>query len=85
MAKRVLEVIACDVCGNEGKRYIITYPDGIGEFILDRCERHNKKLEALKQEKGEWKRKKTRSRDRSSFTVSDPDALLREYGGDENK
>jgi hypothetical protein len=77
MAKRVLEVIECDVCGQEGDRYIVIYP-GEGQLILDRCDRHNGKLIALKKESGQWMGRDQR---RTAFKVSDPEKLLREHKG----
>lgn len=52
MVKRTLELYECDRCGKEAKRYSISYEDGT--LVLDRCETHNKKLEALRDEPGEW-------------------------------
>lgn len=52
MVKRTLELFECDVCGREGKRYQIVFEDGTK--VLDRCPLHGKKLEALRDEKGEW-------------------------------
>lgn len=75
MARRVREVIECDVCGKDGERYIVIYPR-TGQFILDRCSRHNGKVMALQREKGEWV--KTRERRRASFHISDPEQLLKD-------
>lgn len=52
MVKRTLELFECDVCEAEGLRYQIVFPEGTK--ILDRCERHAKKIEALRDEQGEW-------------------------------
>lgn len=52
MVKRTLELFECDRCGNEAKRYSISYEDGT--LVLDRCVTHAKKLEALRDEPGEW-------------------------------
>lgn len=52
MAKRTLDIFDCDICGNEGERYTILYPDG--NKALDRCENHNDALLALKDEPGQW-------------------------------
>lgn len=52
MVKRTLELYECDVCGKDGKRYQIVFEDGTK--ILDRCETHAKKLEAFREEPGEW-------------------------------
>ena len=52
MVKRTLELFECDKCGNEGQRYSVTFPEGT--LVLDRCETHAKKIEALRDEVGEW-------------------------------
>ena len=52
MVKRTLELFDCDKCGNEGKRYSVTFEDGT--LVMDRCSVHAKKLEALRDEQGEW-------------------------------
>lgn len=52
MVKRTLELFECDMCGDEGQRYQIVYEDGTR--VLDRCARHAKKLEAFRDEPGEW-------------------------------
>lgn len=52
MVKRTLELFECDVCGKEGKRYQVVFEDGTK--VMDRCPTHAKKLEALREEKGEW-------------------------------
>lgn len=52
MVKVTLEVFHCDVCGDEGQRYTVGFHDGLK--VLDRCPRHGKKLEDLREEKGEW-------------------------------
>ena len=52
MVKRTLEVFECDKCGNEGQRYSVTFPEGT--LVMDRCETHAKKLEALRNETGDW-------------------------------
>ena len=53
MVKRTLELFECDVCGQEGERYSITYPDGQTR-LFDRCSKHNLKLEKFRDEPGEW-------------------------------
>lgn len=65
MVKRTLEVFVCDVCGQDGERYTVTFPDG--QMIMDRCDKHNSKLEKMRDEKGSWT---TRTGQRSSFKVS---------------
>jgi len=52
MVKKTLEVFECDKCGNEGQRYSINYPEGT--LVMDRCETHARKIEALRDEVGEW-------------------------------
>lgn len=52
MAKVTLEQIECDVCRKLGERYTLAFPDGIK--VLDRCEKHNRKILALREEPGEW-------------------------------
>lgn len=52
MVKVTLETFQCDVCGEPGERYTVGYKDGTK--VLDRCPRHSTKLEALRNEKGEW-------------------------------
>lgn len=52
MVKRTLELFECDRCGKEAKRYTVLFEEGTK--VLDRCELHGRKLEALKEEPGEW-------------------------------
>jgi hypothetical protein len=52
MVKRTLEVFECDRCGKEGQRYSVTFPEGT--LVMDRCETHARKIEALREETGEW-------------------------------
>lgn len=52
MVKKTVETYECDVCGEEGERYTISFPDGF--LALDRCEKHDKKVVALRNEKGSW-------------------------------
>ena len=56
MVKRTLELFECDRCGKEAQRYSISFPNGDGVLVLDRCEMHAKKLEAMREEPGEWLR-----------------------------
>ncbi len=65
MVRKTVELFECDVCGADAERYTISFPDG-GILALDRCERHNKKLVALREEKGAW----TTGSGRSVFKVS---------------
>ena len=52
MVKRTLELFECDRCGKEAKRYTVLFEDGTK--VLDRCALHAKKIEALREEAGEW-------------------------------
>lgn len=66
MVKRTLELYECDICGGEGERYTVTFPDG--QMTLDRCQRHNSHIEKLRNEKGAWSARA--SNGRSSFRIS---------------
>lgn len=74
MVKRTLEVFECDICGADGRRYLVMYEDG--QMVLDRCERHNGKLEKLRDEKGSWTTKSPGHK--SSFKVSNIDDIRRQ-------
>lgn len=52
MVKRTVETFECDICGSEGERYTVSFPDGF--LALDRCSKHDKKILALRDEKGSW-------------------------------
>jgi hypothetical protein len=65
MVRKTVELYECDVCGADGERYIITFPED-GTLALDRCEKHARKVVALKDEKGSWQQ----SNGRSTFKVS---------------
>ena len=67
-----MELYECDRCGKEAQRYSISFPNGDGVLVLDRCEQHGKKLEALRDEPGEWLRPRE---GRQSFQKSTPDEL----------
>lgn len=56
MVKRTLELYECDRCGKEAKRYSVSFPNGDGVLVLDRCELHAKALEKFRDEPGEWLR-----------------------------
>ena len=73
MVRRTVELFECDICGEEGQRYTVTFPEE-GVLSLDRCERHRKKIEALKNEKGSW----STASGRSSFKVSTPEEIERQ-------
>lgn len=74
MVKRTYELVECDVCGAEAERYGVIFPDG--QLTLDRCPRHNKALEKLRDEKGTWVAKS--SNGRTSFKVSSVDEIQRQ-------
>lgn len=73
MVRRTVELFECDVCGEDGERYTVTFPEE-GVLSLDRCAKHNRKILALKEEKGSW----AQSNARSTFKVSTPDEILRQ-------
>jgi hypothetical protein len=73
MVRKTVELYECDVCGADGERYAITFPDD-GTLALDRCERHAKKILALKNEKGSW----AQSNGRSTFKVSSLDDIQKQ-------
>lgn len=52
MVKEVTERFRCDRCDKVGARYAIAFTDAT--LLLDRCETHAKKIEALRDEPGEW-------------------------------
>lgn len=48
MARKTVEVLECDRCGNEGESYKVQFPDGeTREFIL--CDKHNAQLVKLRE------------------------------------
>jgi hypothetical protein len=55
MVKRTLELFECDRCGKEAQRYSLAFPEE-GTLVMDRCDTHAKKLEAFRDEPGEWLR-----------------------------
>lgn len=72
MVEKTLKVYECDICGNEGERYSVSFPDG--QMTLDRCDRHAAKLLKLKDEKGHW----TPLGRKSSFKVSSLEDIKRQ-------
>lgn len=52
MARRTLEIFECDICGEEGERFTIQFPDG--SLALDRCTIHARPLYDLKEGPGQW-------------------------------
>ena len=75
MVRKTVELFECDICGAPGERYTVTYPED-GALSLDRCERHNKKILALREEKGSWAQSSTRS----SFKVSSLEDIQKQRG-----
>ena len=65
MVRKTVELFECDVCGEDAERYTITFPD-LGTLALDRCNKHARKILALKDEKGSW----AQGGNRSAFKVS---------------
>ncbi len=70
MVRKTLEVFECDKCGRDGHRYTVLYEDGA--LVMDRCDTHNKKLEALREETGEWREARAM---KSTFKKSTPEEL----------
>lgn len=69
MVRKVVEVYECDVCGKQAERYTISYPDGY--LVLDRCEKHDRTLSKLREEKGLWTAKNEQGKPRpGAFKVS---------------
>lgn len=65
MVRKTVELFECDICGSAGERYTISFPED-GTLSLDRCERHAKKILALREEQGSW----AQSNGRAAFKVS---------------
>jgi hypothetical protein len=77
MTKRTVEVFECDLCGEPGERYAITYPDGT--LALDRCPRDAIPILAFKEEAGgQWT--PTGVSGKSSFKVSSLDDIIKQRG-----
>lgn len=73
MVEQTVKTYACDICGEVGERYTIVYPDGL--LNLDRCSRHNTKIERLRTEKGAWGPEHPA---KSSFKVSTTEDIKRQ-------
>lgn len=73
MVRKTVELFECDVCGSEAERYTVAFPDD-GVLALDRCERHNKRILALREEKGSW----SSGNGRSVFKVSSPEEIQKQ-------
>lgn len=78
MVKRTMEMYECDLCGDEGDRYTVIFPEGA--LAMDRCERHAAKLLKLRDEKGIWTSQQARQ-PKSSFKLSTPDDIKRQQQG----
>lgn len=75
MVRKTVELYECDVCGDPGERYTVTFPED-GALALDRCGKHDKKILALRDEKGSW----AQSTNRSTFKVSSLEEIQRQQG-----
>lgn len=73
MVRKTVELFECDVCGEPGERYTITFPED-GALALDRCSKHDKKIVALREERGSWAQANTRS----TFKVSTLDDIKKQ-------
>lgn len=73
MVKRTIEAYECDVCAREAVRYTLSFPEGVK--TLDRCDRHDKAIHKLREEKGSWA---TLTGHRSPFKVSSPDDISKQ-------
>lgn len=73
MVRKTVELFECDICGDPGERYTITFPED-GALALDRCGKHNKKIIALREERGSW----AQSNPRSAFKVSSLDDIKKQ-------
>lgn len=82
MVRRVMEHFECDRCGRPGQRYTIVFTDG--SLALDRCETHGKKMEALRDEPGEWidPHASTPKRTFKKSTIADLRLAMAERGSD---
>lgn len=60
VVKRTVELYECDKCGEDATRYQVVFEDAT--LVLDRCDRHNRMLEKLREEKGEWVSNRTGTR-----------------------
>jgi hypothetical protein len=69
-----VEVFDCDVCGDAGERYCVSFPDG-QEIAMDRCSKHNRKVEALRSERGTWI---SNGSQRSTFKVSSIEDIVKQ-------
>lgn len=74
MVKRTVETYECDVCGQEGERYTIGFPEGV--LALDRCSKHDQVITRLRDEKGTWSTPAAATR--SVFRVSTPEEIARQ-------
>lgn len=74
MVKRTIETYECDICGHDGERYTVSFPDGV--LALDRCPRHDHVINKLRDEVGTWSTPATTHR--SAFHVSSADDIVRQ-------
>lgn len=72
VVRKTMEIFECDKCGREGQRYTVLFEDGTK--VLDRCDKHNAKLEALRNEDGEWRTTKVA---KATFHKSTPEEIQR--------
>lgn len=81
--KVTLERLVCDVCQEDGARYTIAFPDGTK--ILDRCEKHAKKIIALRDEVGDWSPLESRKSGIEVVTVAEVAARRKASNGTRKK
>lgn len=73
MVRQVTESFLCDICGSEGERYTVQFPDG--NLVLDRCPRHDRKLQSLRNEKGTFIQPEAA---RNGFKITSADEIQRQ-------
>lgn len=79
VVRKTLEVFECNVCGADGQRYTVLYEDGA--LVLDRCERHNAKLEKLREERRDNDEWRTNRVGKATFHKSTPDEIRQAMDG----
>lgn len=72
MALRKVDVFECDVCGQEGDRFTVQYPDGT--LALDRCPEHSGIITSLKDEPGTWT---SLAGGKTPFRITSPEEIQR--------
>lgn len=70
MARRTVEIFECDICGADGDRFTVSYPDGT--LALDRCPEHSGSITALKDEPGQWT---GTGNGKTPFRISSPEEI----------